>query len=115
MPIAMIASLVICTIVYILVAMVLTGLVKWTELGTAEPLATAFRRWACTGGGIISLGRSLRPRRCWWYSSWASRASSSPWRATACCRPGLESAPEVPHAARDHHPDGRVVASSPRS
>ena len=57
MPIAMIASLIICTIVYILVALVLTGLVKWTELGTAEPLATAFSalgmHWVA---GIISLG-----------------------------------------------------------
>jgi APA family basic amino acid/polyamine antiporter len=57
MPIAMIASLVICTIVYILVAAVLTGLLKWDQLGTAEPLATAFSalgmHWAA---GIISLG-----------------------------------------------------------
>jgi basic amino acid/polyamine antiporter, APA family len=57
MPIAMIASLVICTVIYILVALVLTGMVKWTELGTAEPLATAFSalgmHWAA---GIISLG-----------------------------------------------------------
>jgi APA family basic amino acid/polyamine antiporter len=57
MPIAMIASLVICTIVYILVALVLTGLLKWDQLGTAEPLATAFSalgmHWAA---GIIALG-----------------------------------------------------------
>jgi APA family basic amino acid/polyamine antiporter len=57
MPIAMIASLIICTIVYILVALVLTGLLNWKELGTAEPLATAFSalgmHWAA---GIISLG-----------------------------------------------------------
>jgi len=57
MPIAMIASLVICTIIYILVAVVLTGLVPWRQLGTAEPLATAFSvlgmHWAA---GIISLG-----------------------------------------------------------
>jgi APA family basic amino acid/polyamine antiporter len=57
MPIAMIASLVICTVIYILVALVLTGMVKWTELGTAEPLATAFSslgmHWVA---GIISLG-----------------------------------------------------------
>lgn len=57
MPIAMIASLIICTIVYILTAAVLTGLLKWTELGTAEPLATAFSalgmHWVA---GIISLG-----------------------------------------------------------
>ncbi len=42
MPIAIIASLVICTLIYILVAIVLTGLLPWTQLGTAEPLATAF-------------------------------------------------------------------------
>jgi len=57
MPIAMIASLVICTVIYILVALVLTGMLKWTELGTAEPLATAFSalgmHWAA---GVISLG-----------------------------------------------------------
>jgi APA family basic amino acid/polyamine antiporter len=57
MPIAIIASLIICTVIYILVAVVLTGLLPWTQLGTAEPLATAFSglgmRWATL---IISLG-----------------------------------------------------------
>jgi APA family basic amino acid/polyamine antiporter len=56
-PIAIIASLVVCTVIYILVAVVLTGLLPWTQLGTAEPLATAFSglgmRWATL---IISLG-----------------------------------------------------------
>ena len=57
MPIAIIASLVVCTVIYIAVAAVLTGMLPWTELGTAEPLATAF-----SGRGmvwptiIISLG-----------------------------------------------------------
>jgi APA family basic amino acid/polyamine antiporter len=57
MPIGMIASLIVCTIVYILVAVVLTGLVPWRELGTAEPLATAFStlgmNWTAA---IISFG-----------------------------------------------------------
>ncbi|HXW06329.1 MAG TPA: amino acid permease [Vicinamibacterales bacterium] len=57
MPIGMIASLVVCTVIYILVAIVLTGLVPWRELGTAEPLATAFSmlgmNWTAA---IISLG-----------------------------------------------------------
>jgi len=57
MPIAMIASLVVCTVVYILVAIVLTGMVPWNQLGTAEPLATAFSaigmNWTAA---IISLG-----------------------------------------------------------
>jgi APA family basic amino acid/polyamine antiporter len=53
----MIASLIICTVIYIAVALVLTGLLPWNQLGTAEPLATAFsaigQTWAA---GIISLG-----------------------------------------------------------
>jgi APA family basic amino acid/polyamine antiporter len=57
MPIGMIASLVICTVIYVAVAFVLTGLLPWNQLGTAEPLATAFsalgKTWAA---GIISLG-----------------------------------------------------------
>jgi APA family basic amino acid/polyamine antiporter len=57
MPIGMIASLVICTVVYVAVSLVLTGLVPWQELGTAEPLATAFAainmNWAA---GIVSAG-----------------------------------------------------------
>jgi APA family basic amino acid/polyamine antiporter len=57
MPIAIIASLVVCTIIYIFVAVVLTGMLPWTQLGTAEPLATAF---SARGMGwpalIIALG-----------------------------------------------------------
>jgi APA family basic amino acid/polyamine antiporter len=57
MPIGMIASLVVCTVIYIAVALVLTGLTPWNQLGTAEPLAAAFSQrgmdWAA---GIISLG-----------------------------------------------------------
>lgn len=57
LPIAMVASLVVCTAVYVLVAAVLTGMVPWQQLGTAEPLATAFSslgmHWAAA---IVSLG-----------------------------------------------------------
>jgi APA family basic amino acid/polyamine antiporter len=57
MPIGMIGSLVVCTVIYMAVALVLTGLTPWTQLGTAEPLATAFSsrgmHWV---SGIISLG-----------------------------------------------------------
>ncbi len=57
MPIGMIASLIICTVIYILVALVLTGLLRWDKLGTAEPLATAFSALGMTwAAGIISLG-----------------------------------------------------------
>ena len=42
LPRAMIYSLVICTILYILVALVLTGLVPYTKLGVGDPLAYVF-------------------------------------------------------------------------
>src|SRR5437764_979461 len=57
MPIAILSSLVVCTVIYILVALVLTGMLPWRQLDTAEPLATAFSalgmRWPTI---IISLG-----------------------------------------------------------
>ena len=56
-PIGIIGSLVICTVVYVLIAMVLTGMEPWQQLGVADPLAEAFARrgmdWAA---GIISFG-----------------------------------------------------------
>jgi APA family basic amino acid/polyamine antiporter len=57
MPIGMIASLGICTFLYILTTAVLTGIVPFRQLGTAEPLATALNAiqldWAA---GIVSFG-----------------------------------------------------------
>jgi APA family basic amino acid/polyamine antiporter len=57
MPIAIISSLVVCTLIYIAVALVLTGMVPWRQLGTAEPLASAFStlgmKWPAA---FISLG-----------------------------------------------------------
>ena len=46
MPIGMIGSLIICTLLYIGVSAVLTGMVSYTELGTADPMATAFEKLA---------------------------------------------------------------------
>ena len=42
LPIGILASLAICTVLYIAVGIVLTGMVRWDRLGTAEPLADAF-------------------------------------------------------------------------
>ena len=57
MPIGMIASLTICTVLYVLITAVLTGIVPYQQLGTAEPLATALNAvqldWAA---GFISFG-----------------------------------------------------------
>jgi APA family basic amino acid/polyamine antiporter len=57
MPVGMIASLIICTVIYIGVALVLTGMVNYTKLGTAEPLATAFsERGLNWTAAVISFG-----------------------------------------------------------
>ena len=57
MPIGIIGSLVVCTIIYIATAAVLTGIAPWQQLGVANPLAAAFAgiglNWAA---GIVSLG-----------------------------------------------------------
>jgi len=44
MPIGIMASLVICTILYVAVSAVLTGMVHYSELGTAAPVALALDR-----------------------------------------------------------------------
>ena len=41
-PFAIIASLIICTVLYILVSLVLTGMVKYSELDMRAPVASAF-------------------------------------------------------------------------
>ncbi len=56
MPFAIIASLVICTVVYILVALVLAGVAPWNQLGTAEPMLTALSL-AGGGGYIVAAAR----------------------------------------------------------
>ncbi|HEU5208559.1 MAG TPA: amino acid permease [Longimicrobiales bacterium] len=57
MPRAMIASLLVTSVIYVVVTLVMTGLVPWELHGTADPLASAFVNrgfeWA---GAIISLG-----------------------------------------------------------
>lgn len=44
MPIGMIGSLAICTVLYILFSLVLTGIVRYSDLGVAAPLAVAIDR-----------------------------------------------------------------------
>lgn len=44
LPRGMIYSLVICTVLYILIALVLTGMVSYTELNVVDPLAFVFER-----------------------------------------------------------------------
>lgn len=44
LPRSMMASLIICTVLYILVALVLTGMVSYKELGVGDPLAFVFEK-----------------------------------------------------------------------
>ena len=63
LPIATLASLAICTILYIGIAAVITGLLRFDQLGTSEPVVTAVRahpqlfmlRWAVEIGALIGL------------------------------------------------------------
>jgi APA family basic amino acid/polyamine antiporter len=57
LPIGMIASLAICTILYIAVAAVLTGMVPWQQINIEAPVAVAFLdRGSTTAANIITLG-----------------------------------------------------------
>jgi APA family basic amino acid/polyamine antiporter len=58
MPIGIIASLIVCTILYVAVALVLTGMVPWKQFSdVADPLARAFSlRGMNWTAGIISFG-----------------------------------------------------------
>jgi APA family basic amino acid/polyamine antiporter len=59
LPKAMFNSLIICTVVYILVALVLTGMTSYTNLNVGDPLAYVFStmnsKWANYIAGVISI------------------------------------------------------------
>jgi len=57
LPIGIIASLVVCTALYIAVAAVLTGMVPWREVNIEAPIARAFLdRGLTTASHVITLG-----------------------------------------------------------
>jgi len=57
LPIGIIASLIVCTLLYILVAAVLTGMVPWREVNIEAPIARAFMDRGLVGAShIITLG-----------------------------------------------------------
>lgn len=57
MPIGIIGSLAICTLIYVAVAAVLTGMVPWHLLGVADPLAAAFAYvHSDVAAGIVAFG-----------------------------------------------------------
>ena len=86
-PIGIIGSLIICTILYVAVAAVATGVVNYKELGVPDPMALVMDRtgvswlaWAVKLGTpaglttailVLLYGQTRMPLR---------------WRMTACCR-----------------------------
>jgi APA family basic amino acid/polyamine antiporter len=57
LPIGILGSLLVCTLMYIAVAVVLTGMVPWNHLGVADPLAAAFAFVkADFSAGIVAAG-----------------------------------------------------------
>ncbi|MEF3352788.1 amino acid permease [Paenibacillus sp. GYB006] len=57
LPIGIIASLLVCTLLYVIVVVVLTGMVPYTELSVADPVAFALRFVEQDfAAGLISLG-----------------------------------------------------------
>ena len=60
LPIGILGGLAICTVIYILVGFVLTGMVPYTELAVADPLAHALERAGFqTVGWIVALGAAV--------------------------------------------------------
>jgi basic amino acid/polyamine antiporter, APA family len=57
MPIGILGSLAICTVLYVVVSLVLTGIVRYTKLNTAAPMADALKavgyKWIAS---LVSLG-----------------------------------------------------------
>ena len=62
MPFGIIASLILCTVLYILVAVVMTGMTPWNQLDTPEPMLTALAgasgspRLAAVARVVIAIG-----------------------------------------------------------
>src|SRR5215211_2099040 len=71
MPFGIIMSLVVCTVLYILLSAVMTGMAPWKQLGTAEPMITALQfsngppvlvnasRFIIALGAVIAMGSVL--------------------------------------------------------
>jgi APA family basic amino acid/polyamine antiporter len=66
LPIGILGGLAICTLIYVVVGIVITGIVPYTELGVADPLARALElagfnnvAWIVAIGAMVSMGTVL--------------------------------------------------------
>ena len=90
LPIGILGGLAICTVIYVIVGAVLTGMVPYQQLAVADPLARALEIAGLRG---VRLGRGARRRGL--DVGGAARVSVRAaahlllrWRATGCCRRG---------------------------
>jgi APA family basic amino acid/polyamine antiporter len=58
MPFGIIMSLIVCTVIYVVLAVVMTGMAPWNKLGTAEPMITALSL-AEGSPGLLSASRFI--------------------------------------------------------
>jgi APA family basic amino acid/polyamine antiporter len=58
MPFGIIMSLIICTVLYILLSIVMTGIAPWQQLGTPEPMITALQ-FAQGPPGLLTFSRFI--------------------------------------------------------
>src|SRR5688500_17266069 len=58
MPFGIIMSLIICTVLYIALSLVLTGIAPWQQLGTPEPMITALQ-FADGPAGLLTFSRFI--------------------------------------------------------
>src|SRR6478735_8724089 len=121
LPIGMITSLIICTVLYVLMSAVLTGIKKYTVyLGDSAAVATAFasKPWAqalVSAGALAGLTSVLPHSACHYHLDWPGRRRGShayryrfvsrlnEYRDAVCLRPcllwGRDFAPQRSHAA----------------
>ncbi len=60
LPLGILGGLAVCTLIYVIVGIVITGMVPYTELGVADPLARALELIGYSGvGAIVAFGATV--------------------------------------------------------
>ena len=116
MPIGIIASLLICTVLYIAVSAVLTGMVPYDKIDIDAPVSDAFTAGRAALGAVPHLARGARRHH---LGAAGHDAVSQPRVLLAMARDGLlppellrRRPPEVPHPLEVHDPDRRSSSRS---
>ncbi len=117
LPIGILGGLAICTLIYVVVGAVLTGMVPYKQLAVADPLARALELaglttvgWIVALGAVVSMSAVLlvfqygQPRI---FFAMARDGLLPKWAA--------QGAPGAPHALRDDAHHGRVRGAAGRS